>query len=86
MFESVSIWELLLIFLIVLMVFGAGRLADIGKGLGEGVANFIRAFREAKRELEDTPSSGRPASPAPDGKALPTGSSESPPSRGTGDR
>ncbi len=71
MFESVSLWELLLIFLIVLMIFGAGRLADIGKGLGEGVANFIRAFREAKRELEDTPSSARLASKTSDGKAIP---------------
>jgi|FaiFalFF_MnMetaG_3_1042247.scaffolds.fasta_scaffold28037_2 sec-independent protein translocase protein TatA len=76
MFESVSLWELLLIFLIVLMIFGAGRLADIGKGLGEGVANFIRAFREAKRELEGDASSSRTSSRASDGKALPTASGD----------
>jgi len=76
MFESVSLWELLLIFLIVLMIFGAGRLADIGKGLGEGVANFIRAFWEAKRELEGDASSSRTSSRASDGKALPTASGD----------
>ncbi len=52
MFQTVSIWELLIIFLILLMIFGAGRLADIGKGLGEGVANFIRGLKSAKEEVE----------------------------------
>jgi sec-independent protein translocase protein TatA len=32
--------ELLLIFVIVILLFGAGRLASVGKGLGEGIANF----------------------------------------------
>lgn len=52
MFHSVSIWELLVIFLILLLIFGAGRLADIGKGLGEGVANFIKGLKSAKQEME----------------------------------
>ncbi len=37
--------ELILIFLIVLLLFGAGRLAGIGKGLGEGIRNFRSAMR-----------------------------------------
>lgn len=32
--------ELLLIFIIVILLFGAGRLASVGRGLGEGIANF----------------------------------------------
>ncbi len=52
MFHSVSVWELLVIFLILLLIFGAGRLADIGKGLGEGVANFIRGLKSAKQEMD----------------------------------
>ena len=32
--------ELLLILIIVLVVFGAGRLPQLGKGLGEGISNF----------------------------------------------
>ncbi len=42
--------ELLLILLIVLVIFGAGKLADIGGSLGKG----IREFRKAVREDEDT--------------------------------
>lgn len=54
MFQTVSIWELLVIFFILLLIFGAGRLADIGKGLGEGVANFIKGLKSAKQELDSS--------------------------------
>ena len=32
--------ELLLILIIVVVVFGAGKLPQLGKGLGEGISNF----------------------------------------------
>jgi sec-independent protein translocase protein TatA len=32
--------ELFLVFLIVLVLFGAAKLPQLGKGLGEGIANF----------------------------------------------
>jgi sec-independent protein translocase protein TatA len=38
--------ELLLIALIALLVFGAGRLSDIGKGLGEGIKNFKKGLKD----------------------------------------
>lgn len=38
-------WELLILLLIVVVLFGAGRLAGIGKGLGEGIRNFRKALR-----------------------------------------
>jgi sec-independent protein translocase protein TatA len=38
----------LVVLVIVLLLFGAGRLADIGKGLGEGIKNF-------KKGLSDDP-------------------------------
>jgi sec-independent protein translocase protein TatA len=37
--------KLLLIALILLLIFGASRLADIGKGLGEGIRNFKKGIR-----------------------------------------
>ena len=40
MFRNFGIWELLLVLLIVLLVFGATRLPQIGKSLGEAIRNF----------------------------------------------
>ena len=42
--------ELLIIGLIALLLFGAGRIADIGKGLGQGIPNFKKGLREADEE------------------------------------
>ncbi len=42
--------ELLIIGLIALLLFGAGRIADIGKGLGQGISNFKKGLREADEE------------------------------------
>jgi len=38
---KIGVWELLIILAIVLVIFGAGRLTDIGGSLGKG----IRAFK-----------------------------------------
>ena len=38
--------ELLLIALIALLLFGASRLSDIGKGLGEGIKNFKKGLKD----------------------------------------
>lgn len=38
--------ELILIVLIALLLFGAGRLADIGRGLGEGIKNFKKGIKD----------------------------------------
>ena len=44
---QLGVWELLIVLVIVLLVFGAGRLTGIGKGLG----GAINAFRsEVKKD------------------------------------
>ena len=45
-------WELIIILVIVLIIFGAGKLPEIGSGLGKGIRNFKKATKEAKRERE----------------------------------
>lgn len=39
--------ELVIIALIALLLFGAGRIADIGKGLGQGIKNFKKGLKDS---------------------------------------
>ncbi len=46
-----GIWELLIILVIVILIFGASRLPELGKGIGRGIKNFKEANRsDAKDE------------------------------------
>lgn len=42
--------ELMLILVIVLVVFGAGRLPQLGRGLGEGISNFRDGLSKGKED------------------------------------
>jgi sec-independent protein translocase protein TatA len=37
--------ELLLILIIVVLIFGVGRIPELGRGLGEGIRNFRRGMK-----------------------------------------
>ncbi len=52
MIGKLGLPELLLILAIALLIFGPGKLADLGKGLGEGIRNFKAASREGEKEAE----------------------------------
>lgn len=47
--------EILLILVIMVLIFGATRLPQIGEGLGKGIKNFRGALREPP-EIDVTPS------------------------------
>jgi sec-independent protein translocase protein TatA len=51
---GLGIGELLVILLIVMIVFGAGKLPEIGEGLGRGIRNFRKAVK-APDEIDITP-------------------------------
>ncbi|MGC8915721.1 MAG: twin-arginine translocase TatA/TatE family subunit [Thermoanaerobaculum sp.] len=56
MFGSIGVPELLLILLIVIIIFGAGKLPQLGRGLGEGIKNFKNALKgEEKPEHPQEP-------------------------------
>jgi sec-independent protein translocase protein TatA len=55
--------EFLLIAVVALLLFGAGRIADIGKGLGQGIKNFKQGLREA--DEVDAPKKDKPAGEPP---------------------
>ncbi len=44
MFGSIGFPELLVIFLVCLLLFGAARLPEIGRSLGQGIREFKKAF------------------------------------------
>ncbi len=43
---SFSIWHWLIVLLVVVLVFGTGRLRNVGKDLGEAVKGFKKGMRE----------------------------------------
>ncbi len=51
---GLGIGELLIILVIVLVVFGAGKLPDLGEGLGRGIKNFRKAVKTPD-EIDVTP-------------------------------
>lgn len=48
--------ELLLIVLIIVIIFGARRLPELGKSLGEGIKNFKKSIggKDQKEDSEDS--------------------------------
>ncbi len=50
MFGTLGLPELLIILAIALIIFGPGKLADLGKGLGEGIRNFKAGVSDDKKE------------------------------------
>ena len=43
--------ELIIILVIILIIFGAGKLPEIGSGIGKGIRNFKKATREQPEKL-----------------------------------
>jgi len=58
MFGSPGMGELLIILLLVLIVFGAGKLPQVGRSLGSAISEFkstVKPGREDKEENEEKP-------------------------------
>jgi sec-independent protein translocase protein TatA len=51
---GLGIGELLVILVIILIIFGAGKLPEIGEGVGRGIRNFRKAIK-APDEIDITP-------------------------------
>lgn len=56
--------EIILIFLVVLLLFGAKRLPEIGSALGKGIREFKSSVREIEGELK-APLEDKPKVPPP---------------------
>ncbi|MBX2821399.1 MAG: twin-arginine translocase TatA/TatE family subunit [Rhodothermaceae bacterium] len=51
MMGGIGSMELIVIFLVILLVFGAKRIPEIARGLGKGIREFKTATKEIKDEL-----------------------------------
>jgi sec-independent protein translocase protein TatA len=57
MLGSIGPTELILILLIVIIIFGARKLPDLGKSIGEGIKNFKKSMNTKE---DDTPKKPEP--------------------------
>jgi sec-independent protein translocase protein TatA len=52
-FQSLGPAELVIILAIVVVLFGASRIGDIGGSIGRGIREFRREVREGEKEPDD---------------------------------
>ena len=57
---GVSIWELMILLVVLLLVFGANKLPEMGKSLGKG----MREFKDAVTGVEESVTTPTPTTPA----------------------
>jgi len=50
---KIGLPEVLLILAVALLIFGPSKLADLGKGLGEGIKNFKSAVKDGEQGSEE---------------------------------
>ena len=55
MFGSLGVPELLLILVIVIIIFGANKLPQLGRGLGEGLRNFKESIKPGEEGKNNKP-------------------------------
>ena len=51
---SFGSWEIFIVLLIVLLLFGGKKLPEIAKGLGKGIQEFKKASKEVTDEINKT--------------------------------
>jgi sec-independent protein translocase protein TatA len=49
---SLGLPELIIILIIIILIFGANRLPEIGRGIGKGIRNFKDATRDGSNETK----------------------------------
>jgi len=89
---GIGVPELLVIFLVVLLLFGAKRIPEIARGLGKGIREFKDATNEIKQELtvdpprrqipQAPPASTQPSQPYQSEVAVPPVPPAPPPAEG----
>jgi len=54
MFNGLGTTEIIIIAIFVLVFFGAKRIPELAKGLGQGIKEFRQASKDIKKEIEES--------------------------------
>ena len=60
---GIGVWELVIILILVLIIFGGRRMPELGRSLGQGLANFRKAIKGEDSESDRRPGPGPPDPP-----------------------
>lgn len=50
---NLGFWEIVIIALVVLLLFGGKKIPELMRGLGKGVKNFKEGMKEVENEVEE---------------------------------
>lgn len=56
-------WEWIIVLLAVLLLFGAKKIPELARGLGQGIKEFKKATKEVTDEIQNAPVETPPAKP-----------------------
>lgn len=54
MFEDLSIGKILIIFIVIMVLFGSKKIPDLAQGLGKGIREFKKAIKGEEEEPKST--------------------------------
>lgn len=53
LFMNLGFWEIVIIALVVLLLFGGKKIPELMRGLGKGVKNFKEGLKEVEKDVND---------------------------------
>lgn len=53
LFMNLGFWEIVIIALVVLLLFGGKKIPELMRGLGKGVKNFKEGMKEVEKDVND---------------------------------
>jgi len=51
---GLGFWELIVVLVIVLLLFGARKLPEVGSGIGAGIKNFKNAMKNSEDDKDES--------------------------------
>src|SRR5437762_4838528 len=76
-------WELIVILLIVVVIFGAGRLSEVGGAVGKSIREFRKATGEGEHPAAPAATAAPPVAAAPPAQPLASSTAVAPAAGGT---